>query len=497
MEIQFQTKTIPFCREIFRQTKVFQVSGESIVPDVNDDIGQILWSSAQLCLKSKDINTYGVSVTGCAEITVLYLNESREKILPIRISKEFSVDFDVPGLEPDAKAHIRLTSMGVQARAVNSRKVAAQLTIRSELVCWEEDSLSFCAGVEDAAALALQTREIQTEILLPSQICEKSFVISQQIPLADEAEDAQILFSQIALANQDCQMIGGKVLVKGTAEVSIVCVKDDASSLRTIEQSIPFTVLLDIAEESCEPEHILFETTAVYASLSDAINGSRVIELEIHALVQAGFEQRQTVSYLEDLFSTRYPLAPQEESIRLTGAKEEQTIRASSEERLEWEGNVKEVISVFPQLLSFSVKEGRMAATAAVSVLARGEDESLACGQKLLSFDFPLPEGDVELCFAELLPVEARAEGNAVALSGTVAFKVRKTETRELSCLVSAELDQDAPYDLSRLPSLTAVVCRDGDLWSMAKAYHSSVSAIEELRERYSTPASVWLIPRI
>ena len=62
MEIQLIRESIPFCRELGHQTKLIQENAESIVSDIYEDIGAILSSCAQLCLKSKDVTQHGVNI---------------------------------------------------------------------------------------------------------------------------------------------------------------------------------------------------------------------------------------------------------------------------------------------------------------------------------------------------------------------------------------------------------------------------------------------------
>lgn len=498
MEIQLQTKNVTCCREFFRQTKVFQENCECIVSDVNEDIGRIVWSGAQLCLKSKDITQFGVSVSGIAEISVLYLNDNCDRIICMSFSKEFSADFELPSVDPETQAHISLSCMGVQTRSVNPRKLASQLTIRAELRCWKEEVLNFATGVESPEDYAVETKEANAEFCVSSQICEKSFVVSEQLPFDAEGEsEGQIFFPQVKLSCNDCQMIGGKALVKGFAVFSFLYLRGQRADPTNTEQSIPFTFLLDASDEGSRLGQMILQPTAVYASLSDAINGGRVIELEIHALAQAVFERTERVSYLSDAYSTRYPLQTFTQSLLLDVEEAVQTVSAESLERVELESRDVQILSGFASLISYSWKDGKVSASISAAILMRSEDGTLSSVHKLLSLEAEVPGDGTVLNEAFLQKFSAELEENTLILAASVSFSMGQTEKVECNPLVRAELFEDGAYDLASRPSFTAVNRRGRELWTLAKDYHSSVKAIEELNERYPMPNGILLIPRV
>ena len=77
MEIKFENKNVSMYREISRQTKKVQESAESVVPDTDDDIGRIATVQSYVMLKSKDITSRGVLISGEAVASLLYITESQ------------------------------------------------------------------------------------------------------------------------------------------------------------------------------------------------------------------------------------------------------------------------------------------------------------------------------------------------------------------------------------------------------------------------------------
>ena len=76
MEISFENRVMSMYREIARQTRRIQETAESVVPDTNDDIGRIASVQTAVLLKSKDVTSRGVMVTGELTAAMIYITES-------------------------------------------------------------------------------------------------------------------------------------------------------------------------------------------------------------------------------------------------------------------------------------------------------------------------------------------------------------------------------------------------------------------------------------
>ena len=123
MEINLTHKTQSGFRDYADLEKRVQVSAESVVPDVNEDIGRIASVQTQLYLKSKDLTTRGVTVTGEMENVLLYITENENTVSFLRLHRDFSLDFDLGEDPAELEAQIRLSVSNTEARVLNPRKV--------------------------------------------------------------------------------------------------------------------------------------------------------------------------------------------------------------------------------------------------------------------------------------------------------------------------------------------------------------------------------------
>ncbi|MBR0208094.1 MAG: DUF3794 domain-containing protein [Oscillospiraceae bacterium] len=495
MNIALNERPSACCRESFRQIKTVQEQAECIVPDVLEDVGQIVSAHAQICLKSKDIGDHSARIGAEAEIGVLYITESRDRVRCLVLSKSMEIGFDAAAIEPDASAQVSLCCLGVQARAVNPRKISVELSVRAELSCWSERSFGIPSGTEGGRD-DLQLRHSSEDVVLVTQLGEKSFVVNEQLPLDAEEEPTAISFARVRLLCYDHQPIGSKILLKGGAELEIGYETQEGNCPRRLEQCLPFSVLIDLPDDDCSLGRVILEPTALYADLGDAINGSRVIELELHATAQFRFERRETIAFLSDAYSTVCPVFVEESTAQVCLRRGEDALTVSASDSVQVEQDRGEIVFLTSDIRSFAVREGKGELSASVALLLRAKNGSFSALQRLISFETPLPEDGGEILDARIAALHAERSGEEITLDVSAVCDCARSETKELRYLSAVELDTEKSFDPASLPSLTIARRRERDLWTLAKLYHSSVEAIEKMEKEFPMSDGLLLIPR-
>ena len=75
MEINFLNKTINVYQEYRVPDKRVQITVESVVPDVNEDIGRIVTVKPTVLLKRKEKSAFGITVGGLLSLSLLNCSE--------------------------------------------------------------------------------------------------------------------------------------------------------------------------------------------------------------------------------------------------------------------------------------------------------------------------------------------------------------------------------------------------------------------------------------
>ena len=172
MEICFENKKVSAFCEVYHQTKRVQESVESVVPDTNDDIGRIVSVQTEVLLKSKDVTSRGVSVSGEAAAVLLYVTEGEDGVSFVRVSRAFNIDYEMTDADADIVSQVSLSIVNSEARILNPRKVSVVFEISGELSCYREESVCIENSLPENESIALHTKYEQREIMLINAVCE-------------------------------------------------------------------------------------------------------------------------------------------------------------------------------------------------------------------------------------------------------------------------------------------------------------------------------------
>lgn len=498
MEISFENKTVNIYREIYHQTKRSQESAESVVPDTDDDIGRIASVQTALMLKSKDVTARGVIISGEATAALLYITEDQQKVSFVRLTKSFTMEYEVADIDPDTVAQVRLSIVNCETRVVNPRKVSVTFELAGELSCYKQESLTIDSRLPAEGSDGLHARYESTELMLTSAACEKTFGINEQFSFpSGKPAPSRLVSQQIDFAVSDSQLIGSKVIIKGNVNLSLCYLSEEVNYPLRTEFTTPFSQIIDIGEESMDNCSMNIELTSAYFDIINTISSEKALDVELHAVIQLVSRSRKSLSYVADIYSNKMPVECATQSRQFGVVSSVQKLKITSDERLSVAEDCTDVLSAFLSITEISLEQGQIKAAVEVDVVYRDSNGLLSSVHRILNMEGDGGGQNLRLCSARLCDVYLRPDGQFI--DGHISA--------EISCLVcgsievrkvgAVSLDEDSAYDLSTYPTVTLVRVERESLWELAKTYHSSVEqirAMNELEEEIS--GRLLLIPK-
>lgn len=498
MEISFENKTVNIYREIYHQTKRSQESAESVVPDTDDDIGRIASVQTALMLKSKDVTARGVIISGEATAALLYITEDQQKVSFVRLTKSFTMEYEVADIDPDTVAQVRLSIVNCETRVVNPRKVSVTFELAGELSCYKQESLTIDSRLPAEGSDGLHARYESTELMLASAACEKTFGINEQFSFpSGKPAPSRLVSQQIDFAVSDSQLIGSKVIIKGNVNLSLCYLSEEVNYPLRTEFTTPFSQIIDIGEESMDNCSMNIELTSAYFDIINTISSEKALDVELHAVIQLVSRSRKSLSYVADIYSNKMPVECATQSRQFGVVSSVQKLKITSDERLSVAEDCTDVLSAFLSITEISLEQGQIKAVVGVDVVYRDSNGFLSSVHRILNMEGDGGGQNLRLCSARLCDVYLRPDGQFI--DGHISA--------EISCLVcgsievrkvgAVSLDEDSAYDLSTYPTVTLVRVERESLWELAKTYHSSVEqirAMNELEEEIS--GRLLLIPK-
>ena len=483
MEIKLQESLREIITEIPEQRRRLPVSLEAVVPDSMEDLSRVALVRPAVWLKSKEPTARGLLVQGELRAVVLGLGESG-KLNAVSLSRPFEIEFEPGESVPENRSQVQLTIGSMEARLVNPRKISALFEITAVLYAWKPESMVYDAKAEENRGLHLRVEDRTTPMAVASG--EKSFVLSQQLPLPERP--GELLYAQTALTVEDVSPLGSRAIVKGQCRIELGFETDGNPGFRTL--SVPYSQILELPVEDAEQFLITPAVCSCYTELSDTIAGDRVLETEVHGLLQMTAYSSQRLCLPVDAYSNLAPLDVQRQEITVGCRTPRESITAIAEGAPELPEDWTSPEALLPGPVQTERNGEVLRLTAPVDLIYRTKTGELAVIRRSVTGQSTLTKGDEVLSIS---PGDPELTANALRLPMTVCLCAAAEE--RLERVTGLELDSEAPFDQAKLPAAVLAARGDGDLWTLARRWHSTVEAIEE-QNREAGPEDLLLIIR-
>ena len=481
MEIRFENKMSRAYQEVGCVSKRVQESVECVVPDTEEDIGRIAAVQADVLLKSKDLGGRGVLLSGEARAFLLVITEEQNRLYQLHLSKAFTVELELPEQNAELLTQASLRVEAVDARILNPRKVSVSFELSAVLRAFKNVDLPVESVIPDELRESLHLKQEETEVLLPNAICEKTFALTEQFPFpADKPSPARLVSERTDFAVQDCQLIGSKAIVKGVATVGVVYLTEAADSPVQAEFSTPFSQILELSREKMDGCSVSVALTGSYCELTESISGEKVLDMEVHALLQMLSSGRVSIRRITDAYSNRAPLTVQMQPLELNSSGQEETLCIHAAETLNVMEDCKEVLGVLSSVSRVNQEQEKLSAAVNFDIVYRLTDGLLSSVRRTVLLEGSCASPSDRILTAKIAGLRVQPQGTELQTEFDLEWKLLRVQQVQLSRLCAATLAEDSPYNPDDFASLTLVRDEGESLWELAKRYHSSVEAIEQ-----------------
>lgn len=485
MEIRFENKMSKVYQEVGFVSKQIKESAECVVPDTDEDIGRIAAVQTDVLLKSKDLGGRGVLVAGEARASLLYITEQQDRLSYVRLSKPFTAELELPEQSGELLTQVSLSVQAADARILNPRKVSVSFDLLASMSCYKSADIPVQTSIPDQDGGELHVLFEDTEVLLPNAICEKTFALTEQFPFPDgKPVPARLVSERTDFHVQDCQLIGSKAIIKGTADASVVYLTEEADCPVQISFSTPFSQILELGEEQMDSVSVRISPTGSYYDLTESINGEKVLSMEVHALGQLVSRSSVGIRSITDAYSNRMPLKESAELLALQSAEQREPVRLSTSQNLKVMEDCTDVLCVLPSISRASLEQGKLSAAVNFDMVYRAGGGLLSAVRRTVMLEGAYTEPQSQITDVSITELRLRPEGETLDLEMSVQFGMTHIRNLELQRLCAVELMEEQPYDSAAFPTLTLVRPEGESLWQLAKKYHSSVEAIQSENEK-------------
>jgi len=479
MKIGFENKTLSCYKEIYHQTKYIQETCENVVPDTNDDIGKI--ASVQSCvhLKSKDLTGRGVLISGEAVAAVIYVTENERNVSFVKLSKQFSVEYEISEIEADILPQIKLDVQNTEARIINPRKISVTFEICGDLSCYKSADVSIQTVIDKSVDSKIHAKYETVPMTGVNAVCEKTFTLSEQLIFpGGKPVPAQIAMVKSSFDLNESQNVGSKLIIKGNMNLCVCYLSDEVNYPVKAEFSTPFSQIIDVGVDEVDSYSTIVEISAVYYDIINTISGEKALDIEIHAVLQICSRENREIKYISDVYSNLMPAVCTTENQKLTNSCQVQQIKLIADERISVVEDCSDVLSVFTGISQLNIQPEKISASVNLDIVYRTRNGNLSAVRRIISVSGECSRQPERMISAVLADVYLRPDGAYIDAHAAIDVKYLTTNQIEISRVAGVELDEENIFDFSSFPAVCLVRAEEETLWSIAKKYHSSVEKI-------------------
>lgn len=486
-------------------------TAETIVPDYLPDVTRLVESSGCLLLHGCESTEGRVSVSGLLRVSVLYTAEDAQSLRSFVYTLPFEHTMD--GHLPDGTTEVCLEGQlcACDVRLVNPRKLFTRASVQITLTPYTPCTLTVCSGVESAEVHGIETLCETRELPMIRALREKDFTFSDELLLSGAKESArELLRTRCTLRLTDQRLLGGKLAIKGLAQLEILYL-DASGECARVSGELPFSQIIDAVEDSGGrlTARTVLRLTGLEAKIGSESepDDARTISLRLSISAFAVLSERRSVCCVADLYSTRCELSAKSETVELAGEGEYLTRELPVRERLETGAKVRSVLSAEAGFqdatISGSGDDAEVRATACVRVLYLDENGTPLLSERRveLMVKTALPEG-AQVSVHHISAGEIIASGglDGVELRFSVLFTLCAANTPCYPCLTGLQAEERSGESADAPSLILRAVKRGERLWDIAKQYRTTTGAILAANELSAdTPVAVGtllLIPR-
>ncbi len=448
---------------------------ESIVPDAMPDINRILAAEGTVLLRSKDVTSSRVTVSGVVQMYVLYAPENADApacCLDLQIPFRASADDQRITENCFVMADIDLSA--ADARALNPRKILAKIDLQMCVECFGEFTVSVpCALEGETDGLETDMRCIEAPVL--SVCSEKVFDMSDVMTISSQKRGMRkLLSSALSVLPTGTDTVGQRCVARYAVMIRLVYISED-NELEGETWSEEYSQVFDC---DCTDGSVGVSVmpTSVYLTPSE---DGRSLTLDLYAVLQYSAAKTRRFEYISDVYSTKNECEFLFEETSIPTAPVRYTAQGLLQTSIHTAAQVSKVICQ-------SIRPCRIASDSGIC------ETYVDCDAVCLSDDgTPVRAKDRVICrpaagleCGDIMTAYATDEAYAAAsnesvnIRAPITFTSKKYERVTIRCLAKASEDEEAP--LSNDGVYPLVVKRYGGerIWDLAKKYRSSAPLI-------------------
>lgn len=487
MELELKKERFVCYRSAPPLSLTLEETAETIVPDRDPDVGRIIDTCTHLLIQSRTVMDDKVTISGSAEVTVLYAAEDTSAPRALRYALPFEHSAKLPDGCDTVCAEGQVGS--VEVRLLNPRKLFTRVDIDWRITPYCRGTLTTCGEIVNEAQYAIQTLCERCDVSLIRSVCERDFAFSDEVTLSGGRDPmSQLLCHQVRLRVTETKLLGSKIVLKGVACLSMLYTTE-GGQLCSYGEELPFSQIFDCDEEPNGEGSVTAVLSLSACEIHSADDTGRCVAVKLFLHAVFPVRETQRVCCVSDLYSTTYDLDARLETVTLPQEPRISTLTQTVREQMDTGSEVKSVLSSYVSFGSVALHDegGKtvLRAAATLSILFLDDANTpLSLRRRIeivseVNADVNAQVSVEDVCADE---VTTALNTDGVELRFSAEFTLVSSESISCTCLSALSAE---PYEPdANAPSLVLRALREGEsLWDLSKQYRTTAETILSANE--------------
>ena len=490
METNLTKQTVKNEQKIFCSTTETTVEGSISLKNGNG-IKKLLKVGGHSVITSKTVIDKTATVEGTTTFDLIYI-DTENRFACHEHSLPFSKTLDADEILYGSEITVQVTEEKHCATIVNEETISLSAKI----------GLKICAdrAVEEEIVCDIQDRDIEllygrAEATTSMGKGEKNLIIEQEISVGNGKPCVGgIIRRDACFVIDECKIISGKVMVKGTVKVYILYMPQEGTRPQSFEDSFVFSQLMDVdgITEECKCDcsaEILFLDLTPKADDEDEI---RTFSVTAKLCLSVKAYCENDIAVVIDAYSTKGNCDFGTKDTVFKKIKENISERFIAKKDIEFtDGAIGSVIDLWCDVKNSVCKcdgEGiKIIGTVLINLLAYDCDGEPQCYERPIDFEY-FYKSDLHLLSPEVsysvnIPRSSYTILGANTISVSVEPQVKATLYDKCKMTVIGDVTyKEISADENKKSCIVLYFAEKGEkVWDIARKYNSSVQEIKEL----------------
>lgn len=288
------------CEPVYLSTKQ-NIETDIILPDYYDTVGKLIKCSVKPYCENVTVASDKISISGCAEIYLLYLGEDNKLYQYENLYKYTKI---IPGENLEVSDCVRIkqdcASLNYHVNGPKRIEIKALLRISAEVIKSKTTDI-----VNQITNSQLQTKHEALDLAYNNQLVTRDINITNAgNPTAINDSIRFIMRKDCSIEFTELKAISNKLYIKGNALLSIVYLSENDSTVKKTSVTLPISEVVDfygVEEDSiCD---ICSYDSQVMISVNNKNDENSDIEISIHLIMLISSLVKGELNFISDIYS--------------------------------------------------------------------------------------------------------------------------------------------------------------------------------------------------